>query len=207
MRPGDDDGVGLVQDHASRHVGDVEVGGEGMRGMLFLDVGKDRDVVRAKVMPIAQHRARRGLSDPFIRDVGVGPALGADKVAAGGLGYGQRRFVALKQHVQAHRRVARPALDGVGHAGHRSGDLRPHLALVHARKVEHILDQDAVDAGGQIDLGLGDSPLDGALDTDETGHARARPGVDHRDDRLRFLKKCRERDWHDDAEKNVLEDR
>jgi hypothetical protein len=102
---GQDQAVGEEKFGGVRGLDDVDIGGEGVGGVLLLDVGEDGDGLGADGLAVAQEFAGAGVHVAFVGHVAEDESLGADEVGAGGERGGQGFAVGAGQDLDAEGEV------------------------------------------------------------------------------------------------------
>ena len=160
---------------------DIDVGGDGVGGVLLLDVGEDGDVLGADGLAVAEKRAGAGVHVAFVGHVPKDEAFGADEIGAGGEGGGKGFPVGAGEDLDAEGKPGMGLLDFAGDDRHGDGDFG--TGMLHVGDVVHVFDHEGMDAAGAIGFGLGEGLVE------DGGHAapmlwRAGQGahVDHADD-------------------------
>ena len=178
---GEDDAVGEEEFGGVGGLDDVEVGGEGVGGVLFLDVGEDSDVVGADLAAVAEEVAGAGVDVAFVGEVPEDEAFGADELGARGVGGGEGLAVGAGEDLDAEGEGGVGAADFGGDDGHGGGDGGAGAAEVG--DVVHVFDHEGVDA----EIGVGLRFVEGVLDDGVHGVGVERGAgegahMDHADD-------------------------
>lgn len=144
---GDDDTIRAEELGSVCGVGEGKVAREGVRGVLFLDVGEDLDVGGAEGPSAAEEFARGGVGqESLVGDVGVHEVLDADELGVDGVSDGERLDVTEGEDLDAKREFGGRLTDGQGGTSH-GGDGLGRVRCVDVGSVVHVLDDDRVEAG------------------------------------------------------------
>ena len=169
-----------------------------MAGVLLFDVAEDAHALGTDRPAVSQQLPGvGGLQEALVGDRGVHKALGADEPGVHRVGDRERRTVRPREDLHAECGV-RPdrAPDCAARLGHRGDDLRPDLAL-EVRRVVHVLDDHAVEAGRNQELRFGRRLRGDLSNRAGVGARGAGQGthVNHADERLASAEDvCTERD-------------
>jgi hypothetical protein len=181
---GDDDPVRAEELRGAGGVGDVDVGGDCVAGVLLLDVGEDRDRLGADGLAIPQQGTGFGLGhEAFVGHVGEGEVLDPDEGRTGRERDGQSLAIRGGEDLDAERDVD-GAADSRGDGRHGRDDLGANPAAEKG-PVVHVLDDEGVEAGGRKQARLVDRLADEHVNRgDGVGGTGQRADVDHADQGL-----------------------
>jgi hypothetical protein len=166
----------------ARGLGERHVGGEGVRGVLLLDVGEDAHMLGAEAASVPQERARAGLDEALVGHVGEGKTLDAHEVCARREGHRERLPVRRGQHLNAQgqrHRAAHLSRDGCHGGDHLGPD-----GAVEVRPVVHVFEQQRGEARIAVGAGFVNRLSDDRVEA-VPGVGRAGQGarVDHAEER------------------------
>ena len=177
-RARDDDPVGRKELRRVGRLGEGDVGRDGVRRVLLLDVGVHPHVFGADGAAVAEERPGARLEQAFVGHVRERERLDTHELGPGAERHGEGFAVRRREHLDTEGEVDRaPHL--THHGGHPGDDLGPDLAL-HVGAIVHVLDEERRVTGVTVDSRLRDGPLDDGADrvarVDRPWHGA---GVDH----------------------------
>lgn len=161
---------------------DIDVGSDGVGGMLFLNVSEDGDVLSTDGLAVAQKVAGTGIDIAFVRHMTKDKPLGADEVGVGGQCGGKGFTIGPSQDLDAEGHGGMGLFNGAGNDAHGRHNLWAGLAQIG--EVMHVFDHQGMDARRTIHLRLGEGVIDNGGDAARMLRAAGeRSNVDHSDER------------------------
>lgn len=142
---GGDDGVGIEKCEIARQLVNATVGGDRVRAMLDVAVGKDLDMFGPQQRTIAHRFGRAAFHETFIGHIGIGPLVDADELCPARHGDGEGGNGSICQHVDADGHAG-GTNDAVCHHAHEGRCFRPDIVGLGERDVSVVFDDQSVHA-------------------------------------------------------------